>query len=380
MPMKIPNILPETSNELGPLPLSRGSDLPTVLDLFAGAGGTSLGFQQAGYRIIGAVEMDTSAANTYERNLRAPVKRVDIRELDIPAYRKELQLGAGDLDVLIGCPPCQGFSRMRNGQGEGDERNNLFLRCLEFIKVFRPRFALFENVPGFLRTQHGAHFYAALEEGLADLGYGYSRREINVADYGVPQRRERVLVVIGRDREIPPFPLPTHAAPDDPLVTCGFRLPWRTVRDAIGHYPPAEMLDGSPDWNVIPNHVPSGISPTTRAFIRQVPKNGGSRTDVPRNQWLRCHLVHDGHRDVFGRLSWNRPSNTITSGCTNPSKGRFVHPDEDRALTVREAAALQGFPDDFCFSPTKAPLQVGNAVPPPLAHALAEVLMSRLRP
>lgn len=351
-----------------------------MLDLFAGAGGTGLGFQRAGYIIAGAVEIDQYAAQTYKQNLGTEVVRTDIREIDIPRFRKQLGLKVGELDVLVGCPPCQGFSRMRNGGGIGDERNSLILKYIEFIDAFQPRFALFENVPGLVRTQHGKEFYDAMREGLRCLGYGFWERKVNAADYGVPQRRERVIVITGRNHEIPPpMPLPTHTSETTQLMLEGFRKPWMTVRDAIENFPlPTSAMDLSEP--ALPNHVVARTSDETIAFIKRVPKDGGSRTDVPREFWLPCHLKHDGHKDVFGRLRWDRVAGTMTSGCNNASKGRFVHPEQDRPLTVREAAALQGFPNDYVFSPQKAPLQVGNAVPPPLAQVLAEVLLERLHP
>jgi len=126
-----------------------------------------------------------------------------------------------------------------------------------------------------------------------------------------------------------------------------------------------------------PNHVTALTGNKVLDFIKWVPPNGGSRTDIPKEHWLECHLKHEGHKDVYGRLAWDQPANTITSGCTNPSKGRFVHPEQHRALTFREAAALQGFPDDFVFCGQRIAEQIGNAVPPPLAQAIAEALIKR---
>lgn len=353
---------------------------PTVVDLFSGAGGTGLGFRDAGFRILGAIELNANAAKTYEENLSVGVKKIDVKNLSPVAYRRELNLRLWDLDVLVGCPPCQGFSRMRNKEGAEDDRNDLVLYYLEFVEEFMPRFAVFENVPGLVRTSHGRKFYGELCSGLRKLGYALDEREVDAVDYGVAQHRKRVIVVAGRDGEVPPFPLPTHGRPGTPEVVEGTRRPWRTVWDEIGDgkYPSLSAGENGEQEGRYPNHIAPATGEKVLSFIRKVPKDGGSRTEVPKQFWLQCHLSHDGHKDVYGRIAWDRPSNTITSGCTNPSKGRFVHPEQDRALTPREAAALQGFPDAFVFHGRGLAAQIGNAVPPPLAYAVAQTLMKRL--
>lgn len=358
-------------------------DWPTVVDLFSGAGGTGLGFQRAGFRILGAIELNPHAADTYEKNLGVPVKRVDIRELPPQVFLQELGLEPRDLDVLVGCPPCQGFSRMRNQRGAEDGRNDLVLRYLEYVKAFMPRFAVFENVPGLIRTEHGRKFYRLLIEGLRQLGYDLVEREEDIANYGIAQHRKRVVVIAGRDREKPPFPKQTHGKSGSLEVAAGLREAWLAVWDAIGNdkYPPLSAGENGECEGKYPNHIaPSITEARVLEFIRMVPHDGGSRKDVERRFWLPCHLTHNGHADVYGRLAWSRPANTITAGCTNLSKGRFVHPQQDRSLTPREAAALQGFPDSYVFYGGDVASQIGNAVPPPLAYAIATLLRSCLRP
>lgn len=350
---------------------------PTVVDLFSGAGGTGLGFQNANFRILGAIELDPNAADTYVKNLHVYVKRVDIRELPPQSFRQELGLEPRDLDVLVGCPPCQGFSRMRNQKGAEDKRNSLVLQYLEYVEAFMPRFAVFENVPGLIRTEHGRAFYRPLIEGLTQLGYSIVEREEDIANYGIAQHRKRVVVIAGRDQKIPPFPKRTHGKPGSLEVEAGLYEPWSTVWDVIGNnkYPPLSAGENGEDEGKYPNHIaPSITEPRVLEFIRMVPRNGGSRKDVEKRFWLPCHLSHEGHSDVYGRLAWHRQSNTITAGCTNLSKGRFVHPEQDRSLTPREAAALQGFPKTFVFYGSDVASQIGNAVPPPLATAIAKML------
>ncbi len=354
---------------------------PTVVDLFSGAGGTGLGFMQAGFRILGAVELDPNAAETYERNLGIKAKMVDIRNLPPQAFREELGLPRRELDVLVGCPPCQGFSRMRNGNGAADIRNALVLKYLEFVAEFMPRFAVFENVPGLLRTKHGKEMYARLCTGLEQLGYVLFQCEADAADFGTAQHRKRALVVAGRDGEVPPEPRATHGDPESLGVASDLLDPWRKVEDVIGggRYPSLAVGESGEHGGRYPNHVAPYTGQKVLDFIEKVPRDGGSRREVPERFWLKCHISHDGHKDVYGRVAWSRPANTITSGCTNPSKGRFVHPEQNRALTYREAAALQGFPDWFVFHRRRIGEQIGNAVPPPMALAISTALKERIR-
>lgn len=356
-------------------------DPPVVIDLFSGAGGTALGFVQAGFRILAAVENNPDAAKTYLENIKVSPKTSSIVDLDPRALLLELGLEPGELDVLMGCPPCQGFTRLRNQAGGEDPRNALILNYLEFVRVFLPRFAVFENVPGLQRTNHGRAFYERLLTGLKQEGYILEVRLVDAADYGIPQHRRRIIIVAGRGQK-PPFPERTHAAPQSREVAAGVRSPWRTVEWAIRSYPRIKAGENGEMNGAYPNHVAPKIGKRVLRFIRAVPQNGGSRKQVREALWLECHRRHDGHKDVYGRLAWDRPANTITSGCTNPSKGRFVHPEQNRGLTPREAAKLQGFPDSFRFYGGMKSIasQIGNAVPPPLAEAVAVALLTRLRP
>ena len=351
----------------------------TVIDLFSGPGGTGLGFRRAGFEVVAAVEIDESAADTYERNIGVEVERRDITRLNPKTFRRRLGLRTSALDVLVGCPPCQGFTRLRNRTGAGDPRNSLVLRYLSFVAEFKPKYAVFENVPGLVKTRHGRHFYRRLTEGLSALGYRFTRHELNAADFGVAQRRLRVIVVASRESALPMQIPRSHDEPGSPEVAAGKKAPWQTVRAAIGNGRlPLVRVGQKPD-PVDPNHVAADTGDDVIAFLRRVPKNGGSRRDVWKRYWLDCHKEHDGHYDTYGRLSWDAPSNTITSGCTNPSKGRFVHPTQARALTIREAALLQGFPRGYRFLGSFQAEQVGNAVPPPLACAVARAIARELR-
>jgi len=341
----------------------------TCIDLFCGAGGSSLGFKRAGFDIVCAVEVD--AVSTYRHNIGAPVLHEDIRKIDPSDLRERLGMKKGELFVLLGCPPCQGFSEMRK-DGEKDPRNDLVETYGDFVREFMPQFLVFENVPGILKKNYGKKFFDSLKSYLSEIGYFHKTYLLNAADYGVPQIRKRVFLIASvSERTLPNLEkYRTHGPPEDSEVQAGKLKPWVTVREAIGHLPPLKPGEKDP---AVPNHRARDLTPKTLRIITAVPKNGGSRKDVPKHLWLDCHRRQRGYNDVFGRLAWDKPSNVITSGCTSVTKGRFAHPEQDRGLTPREAAVLQGFPEDFVFfgGMDSVSRQIGNAVPPPLAEIIA---------
>lgn len=326
----------------------------TAIDLFSGCGGLSLGLRQAGYDVVAAVEIDPKAQETYRLN-HPDVKlwSTDIRELDPSRLRDELGLDVGELTLLAGCPPCQGFSRLRTRNKVAsidDPRNNLVLEFQRFAEAFRPQNVLLENVPS---LQTDARFQAFVSA-LKGMGYKCLVKVIDAADYGVPQRRRR-LIMLASLVGTPVLPEPVAER--------------RTVRAALkGMVEPGDIDD--------PLHsIPENRSEAVRRVIELIPKDGGSRRDLPANLVLECHKKSSGFSDVYGRMAWDKVAPTITSGCHNPSKGRFLHPEANRTITLREAALLQGFPPDYKFvvghGKESIALMIGNALPPPLiaAHA-----------
>lgn len=318
----------------------------------------SLALRIAGFRVAAAVEIDSNAAQSYARNHSDTLLfNSDINSLAPQRVLADLGLSKGEIDLLSGCPPCQGFTRLRNSSGKGDGRNGLLSTYLTWVREIAPRAIIFENVPGLAKLSHGRWHLGRLRAGLVQLGYSLAEGILDAADFGTAQHRKR-LVLIGVRKNPASLPKPTHRGSDG-------RNRHRTVRDAIGRLPRATH-DNADDL-----HVPAKTGEKVKAFLRLVPRDGGSRKDVQKSRWLACHRDHDGHSDVYGRLSWDLPSVTITSGCTNPSKGRFTHPTEDRPLTLREASLLQGFPAGYQFQKRDAARQIGNAVPIPLGAALA---------
>ncbi len=337
-------------------------DRPTAIDLFSGCGGLTLGLKQGGFEVIGAVDNDPLSIETYKANHKdVTVWPTDIRELKPAQIQSTLNLEPGDLDLLAGCSPCQGFSTMRTLNGAlrvDDPRNDLLLEVLRFVDALRPKAVMIENVPGLADDESFQVFCGRMENG----GYHGDQDVLNAAEYGVPQRRKRLIYIAGLEIKIP-FAEPVQ----DTL----------TVRDAIGDLPePGESGDPIHD-------LPEKRTPRVMQLIQRIPQDGGSRTDLPVQFQLDCHKRCNGFKDVYGRMAWSEVSPTITSGCFNPSKGRFLHPEANRAITMREAALLQGFPGDYKFpkatSKSSLAMMIGNALPPAFIAAHAKVIHDTLK-
>lgn len=339
--------------------------MPLVaVDLFCGIGGLSTGLTDAGFSVLGAVDNCELAVEGYRANHpETAVWRRNIRGLPPRELMSELGLAPGDLDLLAGCPPCQGFSTMRTlrrGASVPDKRNNLLAQFGRFAAALRPRALMMENVPG-VEDEPGLR---RLIRRLEGLGYSVRTEVRDAADHGVPQRRRRFVLLGMRDGSSIEF------ADANPART--------TVRDALAGLPePADSDD--------PLHSHGeNRSRRIRNLIAAIPRDGGSQDDLPRRRQLACHKRSRGFFDVYGRMAWDLPAPTITSGCINPSKGRFLHPEQDRAITLREAALLQAFPADYEIplraGKYRAAELIGNALPPafvaaharPLAEALAD--------
>jgi len=321
---------------------------PRAIDLFSGCGGMTVGLKQAGFQVIGAVEINELAARTYGINHPGVhVWNSDIRNISGLTIKRRLGLRAGELELVAGCPPCQGFSRMRTLNGGKarviDDRNDLVFDFLRIVDQLRPKAVLMENVPGLERNHRFARFF----EELLLLGYIPNHAVLDAARFGVPQRRERLIVLCGMGM---------------PIAFARDAKARRTVRDAIAGLPSAGS-SGDPAHDILENRAPR-----IARMIALVPRNGGSRRDLPSKFTLPCHRRFDGFADVYGRMSWNEVSPTITSGFVNPSKGRFLHPTKNRTITVREGALLQTFPHNYWFpmDAGKYPVaeMIGNAIPP----------------
>lgn len=327
----------------------------TAIDLFSGCGGTTVGLKQAGYRVLCAVELASAPMRAYAANHpEVLLKKEDIRNINCAQMLRDLKLEKGELDLLAGCPPCQGFSTMRTKNGKilvHDDRNNPVQQFYRFTRSFLPKAVMLENVPGLKDSEEFSDFVRKMRK----LGYLGEWKILNAKDFGVPQRRRRLIYVAGYKK---------HLSADAEV------LPEISVRSAISELPePGNSGDKLHD-------LPERRSEHIQRMISLVPKDGGSRTDLPDEFVLPCHKKRtDGFKDVYGRMAWEKPSPTITGGCASPSKGRFLHPEKDRCITLREAAVLQGFPVDYKFpeplNKADLALMIGNALPAPFIHAHA---------
>lgn len=340
----------------------------SFVDLFCGAGGLSLGLKSAGFVPVYACDRDALSCDTYRTNIGNHVFCEEVTLELAKTLCNRSGLHAGELALVAGGPPCQGFSLQRRGSRQ-DPRNGLVVTYTHVALALRPRFILIENVPGLL----GVRGKAELEETQILLdreGYDSKTALLNAADFGVPQIRRRAFVVAWDRAHTREFSFPT------PRLT---PAEWRTVRNAIEELPePPSDFTEHPSYA---NHRRVRMSERNIERIRYVPEGGG-REDIPRRLQLPCHLEDNGHRhlDVYGRMEFDKPSPTITAMFDNFTRGRFAHPIEDRSITAREGARLQSFPDSFRFIGPKKEVarQIGNAVPPQLAEAIGLALRESL--
>ncbi|MDR0807763.1 MAG: DNA cytosine methyltransferase [Gemmobacter sp.] len=333
----------------------------TAIDLFCGAGGLTLGLKNAGFRVLAGVELEDVPANTYRVNHpEALCLQKDIRKLGAAQLLKSLGLKRGQLDLLAGCPPCQGFSTLRTRKkirAVADERNDLLFEFLRMVEALSPRAIMMENVPALAEDERMRNFVKCISR----LGYRVNRKNVQVVDaaeYGVPQRRLRMILLASKAGQI-------QNAERTVTMTV------RQCLESVGLKPVGEASDPLHD------HKPNRTE-RVQDIIRNIPKDGGSRSALPDHLVLPCHKrKSSGFRDVYGRMAWDKVSPTITGGCGNPSKGRYLHPEEDRAISLREAALLQTFPADYQFDLSKGrdkvALMIGNALPPEFIrrHAVA---------
>ena len=338
-----------------------------AIDLFSGAGGTTAGLKKAGIRVVGAVEIDEVACKTYKyNNPEVEVINKDIREVD--AIKLKNLVNDNKL-LLVACPPCQGFSSIRNG-GENDIRNELVFEYLRLIDELAPEFLLMENVSGMSRGK-GKKIFAKFISNIITK-YNIKYDVLNAADYGVPQVRRR-LVLHGIRKDISKKNKIKVELPDKTYSKMGeYGLKKWVNASVILGLPKIEAGEDYEDpEHVIFNHTACGLSDLNKKRIHFIREHGGSRKELPQELKKNWGRNLEGHTDVYGILKMNRPSITITGGCMSFSKGRFGHPFQDRALSAREAARLQSFDDSYVFFGNKGQLarQIGNAVPVKLGEA-----------
>lgn len=340
-----------------------------AIDLFAGGGGLSQGLRQAGFTVCAAVEIEPHASATYQANHAGTVLfQRDIRK--ITGDELISTSPTGKIDLIAACPPCQGFCTLTAKYQREDVRNELIFDFVRLVKEIKPQSIMMENVPGLANGKGKLVFNAAMYD-LRTAGYNLTYDVLEVANYGVPQNRRR-LVVLGSLSKNLSIPLPSHAR-----VPKEGQHPWATVRDAIAQVEKPKTMKKSTDiggnarsnWNVVRD-----MSEINKARLRAI-RAGQSRSKIPMELRPECHKKSDvGFSNVYGRMVWDAPSPTITGGCTTLSKGRFGHPSQLRTISVYEAALLQTFPADYKFDTKlmdKVCNIIGNALPPLFAEKMA---------
>ena len=333
-----------------------------AIDSFCGAGGLSLGLEQAGFKLGFAFDNNEWAVKSYNKyfNTDKHCFLMDVRELKGSTILEKLNIKKGELDLWAGGPPCQGFSRQKRGAHNGDARNSLVLEFSRLVQETLPKVFLLENVD-MLGLKRGREFLDKIKENLDD--YDLFPEFYNSANYGLAQTRVRFITVGVRSDLRLKYEVPSIIEEEN----------WKTVGEIIGHLPePPDDYSVHSDYF---NHQKSRVTPLNIERFSHVPQGGGWK-DIPFDLRLKCHQVVDttkgGWPDVYGRLEWNGQCPTITGGFDSFTRGRYGHPLQNRAITPREAALLQGFPVDFEFIGNRSEVrkQIGNAVPPPLAKAI----------
>ena len=354
------------------------SSKPIAIDLFAGCGGLTKGLRNAGFNVASAVEIDPIAARTYRWNNRK-TQLLESNILNVSAKDIVRAAGSNQISLLAGCAPCQRFCSLTNKYHKSDPRNELLLVMAQIIKDVRPRAVMMENVPGVVNR--GKPIFDEFINTISGLGYQYEWRIEQMADFGVPQSRRRLVLLAGLGFKIP-FPEPTHTRYPKRDPNLG---PWVTVKETIKNAGRPVTLEtairnGGPqsyNW-----HVVRSLQPQVKKRLEvAIP----GQTWVTNDESIRPQCHQNGYRgfgNTYGRMTWDQVSPTITGGCTTASKGRFGHPDKSRyTISVREAALLQTFPKNYRFVTEQMEAVcnlIGNAVPPLYAKLVAKKILTVL--
>ena len=335
-----------------------------AVDFFCGGGGLTRGLLNTGIDVLGGIDNCPEYKETYEKNNSCKFVRMDIQDVTKDIFLQEFPEIVGNESnlLLTGCAPCQPFSSQRREKTRHQD-TNLLLEFGRLVDLIKPAYIFVENVPGL--EKKGKEVLDAFLQVLQENRYLYSYRVVNAKNYGVPQNRSRLVIIASRTFQ-------PHI-PEGKFGKNG--VPFRTVREAIEDYPPIEAGE---IHEAVPNHEASPLSDLNIRRIKATPHSGGNRLDWPPDLVLECHRKgHTGHTDVYGRMDWDKEAPTLTSKCFSLSNGRYGHPDQDRAISLREAAALQSFDDGYVFFGNKTSIgrQIGNAVPVKMAEVLANYIL-----
>ena len=337
----------------------------TAIDIYSGSGAVTEGLKAEGITVLAAVDNDPVACETYRLNHpEVHLVQSDIRSLNPTTLRKDISFNR-QLDLLVVCAPCQPFSSQNRKRASDDARADLVLESLKFVEEFEPKVVFFENVPGIAISGP----LVSLRRKLTEIGYCLGEpKTINAADCGVPQRRERCIMIAALSME-------RIEAFYDSIIPC----PNVTVRSTIGEL--QQLCSGEKD-PVDLLHFARNHRPIVLQRLQHIPIDGGSRSALPMELELDCHRGRkNDFPDVYGRMRWDDVAPTLTTGCTDVTKGRFAHPRDNRAITLREAALLQSFPPHYRFYGNSGQIarQIGNAVPVKMIRTLVSSLKCCLK-
>ena len=333
-----------------------------AIDFFCGAGGVTFGFKQAGINVLGGIDFDEACQETYEKNNNTKFLLKDITELKISSLITEFGIEKNDDEMIfIGCSPCQYYTNLKTDKTKSKESRMLLEDFQEFVEYYKPGYIFIENVPGFDRTSESP--LGKFKKFLNDNKYTFVDDIINAKDYGIPQNRRRYVLLATRlNREL--------NIPDKENNKYSY------VREAIGDYKVYKPIEAGHNDKTSFQHTAARLSALNLKRIKETKHNGGCRRDWADNPelQLKCYIDHEGHWDVYGRMKWDKVSPAITTRFNSYSNGRYGHPEQDRAISLREGATLQSFDLDYIFYSTnkaKITQMIGNAVPPKLAQKVA---------
>ena len=343
-----------------------------VYDFFAGCGGASCGFRAAGMEISFALDTDSDAKATFKANFRSThFEFVDIRDISTEEVRVRVEAEQPSPVLFSGCAPCQPFTKQNTTRPglDDDDRVPLLAHFGALVVDCRPDLVFVENVPGLQTLDRDSQPFGDFLSRLNAAGYKVDYRPIRLAKFGIPQTRRR-LVLVGSLHGAIRLPDETHG-PGKPNER------YATVRDWISHLPPVRAGE---EHEKVRNHRAANLSERNLERVRAT-REGGGHGDWPEHLKLECHKGFSGYSDVYGRMSWDSPASGLTTRCTSYSNGRFGHPEQDRAISIREAACLQTFPEDFVFEGSMHSMarQIGNAVPVRLAKLVGEQFIDHLK-
>lgn len=336
-----------------------------AVDFFCGAGGVTCGFEEAGIEVILGIDKDGSCKKTYEKNNKAEFLEADISELDKGKLAEDFGIRKNDDNLIfIGCSPCQYYTNLKTDKTKSESSRLLLEDFQEFVDHYRPGFIFIENVPGIEKKEESP--LKDFKRFLTEAGYVYDEKVINAKYLGIPQNRRRYVLVATRVRK--KINLPPENKDEI-----------KTLKEAIGNYSIFPEVEAGYTDDSDFQHSVANLSSLNLKRVKNTPKDGGSRLSWADDEELQldCYKDHDGHYDVYGRMHWNKPSPTITTKFRYTSTGRYSHPEQDRAISLREGATLQSFPLDYYFdskSQNEIARMIGNAVPPKLAKEIAKVL------